>query len=269
MTTIQMEITSNSIKLLPVKPTDRFIRSWYAHHGDWQEYSKVYYHGSIYDSPDEELCVAHGCYFYLNFAIWCKDNFKDSTNRILKAISAKLIMNNDLSYVRDDVYCIWYPDQPSEETCIKLLKDYPHLKYQVARVCVEYSYNELFKTLDILPEEGLLSIVESKRNRELKRYIKSQKKQHKQKLWRVLNDTNGMLTEPRLVKSRNMLECEVLSIEALKSMYCDEDKEIEIRITNPVLDLDILSTDADYYDPLQTGALSFISAKQKMRQLLS
>ncbi len=260
-----MEITPHTIKLLPVKPTDRFIRSWYAHHGAWQEYSKVYYPGSIYDSPDEELCVTHGCYFYLDFAIWCKDNFKDCTDRILKAISAKLIMNNDLSYVHDDVYCIWFPDQPSEETCRNLIRQHPNLVYQVACVCCQYGYNHFFKELEILPEEGLLSIVEYNKNQELIDYI-SNAIPHKG-LWRILCDTDGMIKPAVPVKRRSRLECESLNLNEIRGLYLDKDYHSDKSCRRKTLYPCDMSLNFNYYDPLRTGVVSDISAIEKINKL--
>lgn len=95
-------------------------------------------------------CIVYGVYRDLDFARWCMNVV--TNDRILAAVSAKLIMNNDLSYVHDNVYCIWYPETASEATYRQLATDHPRLIPLVARSCCVAGYIDLLKELDYPPE---------------------------------------------------------------------------------------------------------------------
>ncbi|KAI8869154.1 hypothetical protein GQ42DRAFT_31475 [Ramicandelaber brevisporus] len=72
------------------------------------------------------------------------------------AISAKLIMNNDLSFIRDRIYCIWYPQTATEETYRKLVQMHPEEKYIVGRACAVAGYTKLYRELNLEPEISIL-----------------------------------------------------------------------------------------------------------------
>jgi hypothetical protein len=97
---------------------------------DLPEVAKCYfaYIGKPYEcsetlSNKEINCLIHGVYHHLSFAYWCKDNIDDL--RIKEAVSAKLIMNDDLSFVVGKPYCIWYPETAKEDIYRKLYKIHP------------------------------------------------------------------------------------------------------------------------------------------------
>ena len=224
----ELRLTLNNLN---PKPSVNFLRCWYAYQGDWKNYEQVRYKAFIHDV--EKYCIIHGCYFHLEFAQWCKDNMMGVDLSIDIAISGKLIMNNNLSYVISQVYCIWYPDSPSEDTCLKLYEQHPFLKYQIARVCVHYGYNKLFKKLDILPEEGLLTIAENTKNQELIDYINNSKEQ--KGLWRILSDTYGTIKSPVRVTHRSLLECEALTLDEMRNMYLNKNLHESSSSRNKVL----------------------------------
>ena len=49
-------------------------------------------------------------------------------------------------------YCIWYPDVANENTYRRLLRHYPHMKYQIGRACAVAGYTKLYHELNLLPE---------------------------------------------------------------------------------------------------------------------
>lgn len=252
------------IKVDP-RPSDEFLQTWYAYHGDWEEYSKFKKSDEVDDA--EELVVRRGCYFSLDFARWCKSNLKNLPETVSTAISAKFIMNNDLSYIVPNVYCIWYPELPTEETCRQLYFLHPEMKYQVVCVCVHKAYNALFKELNILPDEGLLTLAEENNNFQLVEYINTMVE--KKKLWRILCDTNGIVQEPELCRiGGHPFECEVLPINEYKKLYEESvvNADDELDFDEPLSESYILYK-ADYYDPLSTGVVSDSGVREKLKML--
>ena len=61
---------------------------------------------------------------------------------------------NDL--VNDIPYCIWHPEIATEATYRQLVRQYPHMCYEVGRACAVAGYTELYRELvavyDLLPE---------------------------------------------------------------------------------------------------------------------
>jgi hypothetical protein len=49
-------------------------------------------------------------------------------------------------------YCIWHPRSPTEDIRRALVHRYPHMAYQVGRVCAVAGYNDLFCEPNLLPE---------------------------------------------------------------------------------------------------------------------
>lgn len=141
-------------------PSIPLLKYYYAYMGNLDLYLKVYNKDNI--DEKEMLCIAEGCHTDFEFAKWCYSNISSTYNTIHKAISECFIKNNDLSYVRDDIYCIWYPHSPSEETLRKLYQLKPLLKYLIARACVVGKYSSFYKELNVLPEIHIITeIIES------------------------------------------------------------------------------------------------------------
>ncbi|KAJ3289640.1 hypothetical protein HDU76_007507 [Blyttiomyces sp. JEL0837] len=140
---------------------------YFAFNGIVEEYSKTRLTRKNNEQfiDGEMNCVRHGIYHHLEFAKWWQKHLgredigMAGKEHIEKAISAKLIMNNDLSFIAPGLYCIWYPDKPSEETLRKLLELYrhPNCRYQVGRACAVYNYPDLYASLDLDPEFHILS----------------------------------------------------------------------------------------------------------------
>lgn len=245
---------------LEPKPGNTFLPCYYAYHGDWKNYAKVQ---SDTVSSMERTCIRRGCYFYLEFARWCKDNMPVENDYIQSAVSAKLIMNNDSSYVRNDVYCIWFPELPSEETCQYLYEYHPQLKYQIARVCVLAKYNKLYKTIDVLTDGSLLRLCKEI-NPELYQYMNNNE------LYFVFDDTHGILNEPELLnKEIDFFNTEVIDNEDFCELYSDKESihsNDYDEITEDLKVSDVVS-DFMYYDPLMTNCITFKYVYQKIKHI--
>ncbi|ETS76874.1 hypothetical protein PFICI_10748 [Pestalotiopsis fici W106-1] len=75
-----------------------------------------------------------------------------------RARNARLIMSNKIPRMNSAEsypYCIWYPDLATEQTYADLAKQYPAMRYQVGRACAVAGYNELYKSLELLPDVSI------------------------------------------------------------------------------------------------------------------
>lgn len=136
-------------------PSIPLLRYCYAYMGNLDLYLKVYNKNNI--DEKEMLCIAEGCHENFEFARWCFNNIPATYQKIHKAISECFIKNNDFGYVRDDIYCIWCPRPPTEETLRQLYRLKPSLKYLIARACAVGDYVDLYKQLNVLPEVHVIS----------------------------------------------------------------------------------------------------------------
>jgi hypothetical protein len=136
---------------------------------------------------DECYCLSHGIYKSMEFALWCKNN----TDYERITISEKFIMNDNLTYVHDNIYCIWYPELPSEKTCIELSSKY---KYLVGRVCAIAGYYNLYKELEILPEIHILEEAKLANSTAIVDLIKDEASRIG--LWRCMDDNTREIVEP-------------------------------------------------------------------------
>lgn len=153
-----------------------------AYYGDIDRYARLRRPARLEGLVD---CVIHGIYHNTLFAKWWADRIAaaeaaaDPTRRldidldhlpckgnmetVRKAITARFIMNNDLSRVTKDTktydlpYCIWYPGCPSRETIKELVRRRPDMKHQAARACMVAGCFELFKEIDPEPHEALFA----------------------------------------------------------------------------------------------------------------
>jgi hypothetical protein len=122
-------------------------------------------------------CVMHGIFHNTLFAKWWADRLADGPDSldgmaakmmqgIRKGITARLIMNNDLSRVHKDTpadelpYCIWYPGRPSPETLQELVRRRPDMRQQAGRACIVAGFTNAFDELDPEPDAALLAEAE-------------------------------------------------------------------------------------------------------------
>ncbi|CAN8098029.1 unnamed protein product [Discula destructiva] len=111
---------------------------------------------------DELGCIIRGIYLNTTFAKWWALELKsrgDDTqqwgrlDRIGTAVTARFIMNNDLSRVLLSCtpYLIWYPLWPRPETLYELALLRPDMKLQIAHTCIVADYRALYESLDVRP----------------------------------------------------------------------------------------------------------------------
>lgn len=120
----------------------------------------------------EFFCVIRGIYHNSLFALWWSRQYNipedepfhmRSWDHIQKAITARHIMNNDLSRVllaaeRDEdddkkslPYLIWYPEIAKAETYKALAHRVPEMREACVRAAIYAGYSELFDELLLLP----------------------------------------------------------------------------------------------------------------------
>lgn len=229
------------------------LKCYFSYHGDYNNYSKV---RDNCMSDIELSCVRHGIYHHLEFAYWCKDNLP-LDNSIDVHISAKLIMNNDLSHVNDRVYCIWYPELPSEETCREIVRKHPQLLYQVARVCTIANYTMLFKQLTVLPDYSLIE--SAKRHKSDIIYYNLYDMCRKKGTWFVMNDGFGMVEKPRPVKLTNAID--VYHPEDIRIMYSASAEDVEV--SDVEINKEDIGLGFQDGDPLNTSlpSMDFVNKK--------
>lgn len=113
---------------------------------------------SFHKSPVME-CTVRGIRYHIGFARTAEVAAAANEHaQIARAKNARLIMSNDIP---DEMlaahvpYCIWHPDVPSEETCRRLVQQYPGMKYHVGRTCAVAGYVDLYRELDLLPDVSI------------------------------------------------------------------------------------------------------------------
>jgi hypothetical protein len=102
-------------------------------------------------------CVIRGIYHHPFFAKWwlMQENVSQD---IRMAIYARLIMNNDLSWLNKDTpdsdlpILIWHPNPASKYTYTELARRRPSMTPQIARACINANYQDLFDSLDPTPD---------------------------------------------------------------------------------------------------------------------
>lgn len=117
---------------------------------------------------DEVFCVVRGIYHNSLFAIWWSRQQEvkgrhepfwiRAWGHIQKAITARHIMNNDLSRIiaRSDKksqlpYLIWYPEVASPTTYEALAHRVPEMREACVRACIYANYSGSFDELLLLP----------------------------------------------------------------------------------------------------------------------
>lgn len=81
-------------------PNSQLIKRYAACSGNIELYNKIRA-GWDFNNSNHIACVITGIYKSFEFARWCLIHIDKNQNIIHNAISAKLIMNNDLSYIKD------------------------------------------------------------------------------------------------------------------------------------------------------------------------
>lgn len=108
-------------------------------------------------------CVVRGIYHNTMFAKWWSLQSFKPKDRIQNAITARFIMNNDLSHVTSEVrllpYLIWYPNLASWTTYKELARLKPEMKPQILRACIIGDFEALFDELvnDVAPDAALVA----------------------------------------------------------------------------------------------------------------
>lgn len=116
----------------------------------------------------EYTCILHGIYHSTSFARWWAYQLETNPKRatlpgksigdnkrecreIQTAINARMIMNGEISSIKDDSDClpwvIWGPVKPAENTLIDLVLKCPSMGHQVAITCIICDYESIFKLL--------------------------------------------------------------------------------------------------------------------------
>lgn len=109
----------------------------------------------------ERNCVIRGIYHNTLFAKWWSLQ-PDPTISYKSSITARFIMNNDLSRISPDSnpaslpYCIWYPTLACKATYWKLVQLNPSMKPAAARACIVADYQFTYDRIDPDPDPFLL-----------------------------------------------------------------------------------------------------------------
>lgn len=108
------------------------------------------------DDGVERAAVLKGIYSSYECAKWCKSNISNTYVDIHAVISSRFIMSNDLSYVRPDARCIWYPEQATEQTYRELYNMNAGFSHQIAKACIIAGYNTLLVSMNIRVTTSLI-----------------------------------------------------------------------------------------------------------------
>jgi hypothetical protein len=239
---------------------DEFMACYYAYTGQLSNYIKVR-KDTLHDT--EELCLVHSMYFNLDFAIWWKNNMLGYNSSIDAAASAKLIMNNDLSYIHPDIFCIWYPDTPTKDTYRKLYKTHKEFAYQIAHGCMLSKYNDVFKEINVLPEILSLMGAEASNNLELYKYIKS--RIPSEGLWKVVDESFGMVGDPIRVEDSSTC-ISPLTNDDMNLLYLTY-KTHGYHIESEDITIDDFTCTNVHYDPLKTFVISDVCVNVKIKRM--
>ncbi|OKP13088.1 hypothetical protein PENSUB_1188 [Penicillium subrubescens] len=102
-------------------------------------------------------CIVRGIYHHPFFAKWWLRQ-ENVSQHIRTAIYARLIMNNDLSWLNESTpdsdlpILIWHPKPASKYTSTELARRRPSMTPQIARACINANYQDLFDSLDATPD---------------------------------------------------------------------------------------------------------------------
>ncbi|KAJ2005244.1 hypothetical protein H4R26_002062, partial [Coemansia thaxteri] len=88
------------------------VRCFTAFHGMASDFSRFKVLDKTFAprSSTEWYCIFHGIIHSYDFAKWCSTQPDITSNpNARKSISNSLVMFDDLNYVTEEMYCIWYP----------------------------------------------------------------------------------------------------------------------------------------------------------------
>ncbi|SMN22419.1 similar to Kazachstania africana KAFR_0K00130 hypothetical protein [Maudiozyma saulgeensis] len=91
--------------------------------------------------------IVRGVRFSFHFAWQLRHSDLELNHWIYRAISARFVMSN---YLEDDLIkeyipaCLWYPNIPKKETCLKLLEIAPDYKYSIGCVAGLNDWKDVF-----------------------------------------------------------------------------------------------------------------------------
>lgn len=125
-----------------------------AYNGNFDEFIANY-------SCDEKsgllnICLCRGINCSIEFAAKLYESDIILCIDVMKAICGKFIMNDivNIGFVtKCPPFCIWYPEIPNKETCIKLIKFAKDtMKYQVAAVSMLMNWIDIYFMCDVKPD---------------------------------------------------------------------------------------------------------------------
>lgn len=122
----------------------------------------------------ETACVVRGIYHNTMFAKWWSLQIHKPDGvrgrAIERAITARFIMNNDISRVtsttdeRDLPYLMWYPDALSANVLVELARVKPHIAGQAAHACIALDYEAAYRQIAAKPDSHQLQEAYLSRN---------------------------------------------------------------------------------------------------------
>lgn len=242
---------------IPPERGNEILRLYFAFHGKVEQYEAV----KLDTLTEKEiLCLTHGVYFHIEFARWCKENMLNKCVSLDRAISAKLIMNNDLSYVCNDVYCIWFPEVASEETYRTLYQMYPHLTCLIARACAVGNYLNLYKETGLFPEQHVLDEARALNHQDFVDYIVSTCKDGI--IYECMTDLGSKIVPMTSCNLKLSQKFPVgTNVIHLKEMYCSE---LEPWSHTGHITVSDFRIKYQYIDPLGTGVIQDTVVQEKL-----
>ncbi|RDW77846.1 hypothetical protein BP5796_05698 [Coleophoma crateriformis] len=136
-----------------------------AYYGDIDRYARL---RRPHIKEPELSCIVRGIYHNTMFAKWwsnqpeAQPEAHEWKHAIRCAITARFIMNNDLSRVteetpeRDLPYLIYYPSLAQPSTYEELVRRKPSMAPQVARASIIMDHQWLYDKLPVKPDQGLM-----------------------------------------------------------------------------------------------------------------
>lgn len=245
-------------------PNVHLLRMYYAYHGLADKYIAS---RSLDESfiGDEILCIIHGIYHSKEFALWCKDNLFEREYSIPQAVSSRMIMDDDLSFVHEDIYCIWYPKLASEETYRQLYRMNKSFAYQIARACAVGNYVELIKELNIKPEMSVLFEAYNCKSIEVYEYMHN-KALESGIITYQMQDEYAMICLTREEKYTGVMASCCMTVLMMKELYSPIDRcwneEGDIS-----LDIDDMESCFLDYDILGDGVINDLKLQRKMNSI--
>ncbi|KAF3909250.1 hypothetical protein ABW20_dc0105174 [Dactylellina cionopaga] len=187
-----------------------------AYYGDFERYARLRRPKLTWG---ETTCAVRGIYHNTMFAKWYslqmvpfERNVTNSFERIMRAINARFIMNNDLSRITDDLddrylpYLIWYPARPYEQTLQELVRRKPSMRQAAARACIVANFTNTYDMLNPEADQYLISEAKACENpyflQDLERRAKEQ----------GMNNTKTLYHEARLLPIKEAYESNSLGL---------------------------------------------------------